>query len=101
MAEKIETPQASQPPKKRRRLLKAIVWLFGIFIILLVGVYFVGTSSTFLKSVILPRVSKSMNAEVTVTDASIHPFKEVVLHNFTVKTTGDQPLITAPEVHGI
>jgi hypothetical protein len=99
MAEKIETPQTPQPPKKRRRLLKALVWIFGIFIVLLVAVYFVGTSSAFLKSVILPRVSKSMNADITVADASIHPFKEVVLHNLVVKTTGTEPLVTAPEVH--
>src|SRR6266481_5446286 len=99
MAEIIETPQTPQPPKKGRRLLKPIFWLFGIFIILLVVVYFVGTSSAFLKGVILPRVSKSLNAEITVADASIHPFKEVVLHNLVVKTTGDKPLVTAPEVH--
>src|SRR6266436_524822 len=99
MAEIIETPQTPQPAKKRRRLLKAIFWLFGIFIILLVAVYFVGTSSAFFKGIILPRVSKSLNAEITVADASIHPFKEVVLHNLVVKTTGDKPLVTAPEVH--
>jgi len=99
MAEKIETTQAPQPPRKRHRLLKAVVWIFGIFIILLVAVYFVGTSSAFLRGVILPRVSKSMNADITVSDASIHPFKEVVLHNLTLKTTGDEPLIFAPEVH--
>jgi hypothetical protein len=99
MAEKIETPQTPQPPKKRRRLLKAFFWILGIFIILLVAVYFVGTSSAFFKGVILPRISKSLNAEITVADASIHPFKEVVLHNLVVKTTGDKPLVTAPEVH--
>jgi hypothetical protein len=99
MAEKIETPQTPQLPKKRRRLLKAMTWLFVILILLFGGVYFAGTSSAFLKSVILPRVSKSMNADITVTDASIHPFKEVVLHNLVVKTTGDQPLVKVPEVH--
>jgi hypothetical protein len=99
MAEKIETPQTPQPSKKRRRLLKAMTWLFVILIILFGGVYFAGTSSAFLKSVILPRASKSMNANITVEDASIHPFKEVVLHNLVVKTTGDEPLVTAPEVH--
>jgi uncharacterized protein involved in outer membrane biogenesis len=99
MAEKIETPQTPQPPKRRRRLLKAFTWLFVVLILLFGGVYFAGTSSAFLKSVILPRVSKSMNADITVADASIHPFKEVVLHNLVVKTTGDEPLVTAPEVH--
>lgn len=99
MAEKVETAPTPQPSKKRHRLLKAIVWIFCIFIALLVAVYFIGTSSAFLKGYILPKVSKSLNAEVTVGDASIHPFKEVVLHNFVVKTTGDQPLVTAQEVH--
>src|SRR5262249_21244171 len=99
MAEKIETPQTPRPPKKRRRLLKAFIWLVALFIILLVAVYFVGTTSAFLKGVILPRVSKTLNANITVADASIHPFKEVVLHNLVVKTTGDEPLVTAPEVH--
>jgi hypothetical protein len=99
MAEKTETSQTPQLPRKRRRLLKAMTWLFVILIILFGGVYFAGTSSAFLKSVILPRVSKSMNAEITVADASIHPFKEVVLHNLVIKTTGNEPLVTAPEVH--
>src|ERR1043165_9086685 len=102
MAQKIETSQTPPPqptPRKRHRLLKTLVWLFCIFVILLVAVYFVGTSSVFLKSVILPKVGKSMNADITVSDASIHPFKEIVLHNFTVKTTGDEPLVVAPEVH--
>src|SRR6185369_6989749 len=99
MAEKTVTSQTPQLPKKRRRLLKAMTWLFVILILLFGGVYFAGTSSAFLKSVILPRVSKSMNTDITVADASIHPFKEVVLHNLVIKTTGDQPLVTAPEVH--
>src|SRR4029453_11389426 len=50
------------------------------------------------KGVLLPRASKELNAEVTVTDASISPFKQVVLHNLKVRTTGDEPLITANEV---
>jgi len=99
MAEKAETPPTPQPHRNRHRFLKAIVWIFCIFIVLIVAVYFVGTSSAFLKGVILPRVSKSLNAEITVADASIHPFKEVVLHNLVVKTTGDEPLVTAQEVH--
>jgi hypothetical protein len=41
---------------------------FGIgFLILLVVLYLVATSAVFLKSVILPRVGKSMNATITVT----------------------------------
>src|ERR1043166_9643255 len=85
-------------PRKRRGWLRALAWIFVILIILVVAVYFVGTSSAFFKGVILPRVSKAMNADVTVSDASIHPFKEVVLHNYKVEAEGTEPLVTAPEV---
>jgi uncharacterized protein involved in outer membrane biogenesis len=75
-----------------------ISFLFLLLILLLVAAYFVGTSSAFFKGVILPRASKALNADITVSEASISPFKEVVLSNLRVKTTGDEPLLTAPEV---
>src|SRR5208282_5410691 len=86
-------------PRKRRGWLRAIAWVFGILIVLLVVVYFVATSSVFLKGVILPRVSKAMNAKVTVGDASISPFSQVILRDLKVQTTGAEPLLTAAEVH--
>src|SRR2546426_10425528 len=88
----------SPAPKKRRRWLRALAWLFIIFIVLLVAVYFVGTSSAFVKGIILPRVSKSINADVTVSDLTISPFKEVILHNLKVQAQGQEPLVVAPEV---
>jgi hypothetical protein len=72
-------------------------WAFGILIVLLVAAYFLVTSSGFFKSAILPRVSKALGAEVTVSDASISPFSEVVLRNLKVQTTGPEPLLTATE----
>jgi uncharacterized protein involved in outer membrane biogenesis len=72
--------------------------VFGILIVLLVVVYFVATSGAFFKGVILPRVGKAMNAQVTVSDASISPFSQVVLRNLKVQTTGSEPLVTATEV---
>jgi uncharacterized protein involved in outer membrane biogenesis len=67
-----------------------------ILVVLLVAVYFVATSAFFLKSVILPKVGKSMNATITVSDASIAPFSQVVLHELKVTTTS--PLVEAREV---
>jgi len=93
-----DTTVSSPAPRKRRGWLRAIAWVFGILIVLLVVVYFVATSGAFFKGVILPRVSKAINAEVTVSDASISPFKQVVLHNLKVQTTGAEPLVTAAEV---
>jgi len=85
-------------PKKRRGWLRVIAWVFGILVALLVVVYFVATSGAFFKGVILPRVSKAMNAQVTVGDASISPFSQVVLKDLKVQTTGAEPLVTAAEV---
>jgi uncharacterized protein involved in outer membrane biogenesis len=71
---------------------------FGILILLLVVLYFVATSGAFLKGVILPRAGKSLNAQITVDDASISPFSSVTLKNFRLKTTGSEPLVSANEV---
>ncbi|HWX23186.1 MAG TPA: AsmA family protein [Candidatus Binatia bacterium] len=75
-----------------------MAWIFGILIVLLVVVYFVATTSAFFKGVILPKASAAMHADITVSDASIHPFKEVVLHNLKIQSTGAEPLVTATEV---
>ena len=85
-------------PKKRRGWLRGIAWVSGILVALLVVVYFVATSGAFFKGVILPRVGKAMNAQVTVSDASISPFSQVVLKGLKVQTTGAEPLVTAAEV---
>ena len=94
-----DTNVTTQPaPRRKRRWLRVISFLFLFLILLLVVAYFVGTSSAFFKGVILPRASKALNADITVSEASISPFKEVVLSNLRVKTTGDEPLLSAPEV---
>ena len=67
-------------------------------VVLLIAGYFVVTSSAFFKGVILPRVGKALNAEVTVAEASISPFSQVVLRHLQVKTTGAEPLLKADEV---
>src|SRR5947207_9245733 len=93
-AGKRETP----PPRRKRRGLR----IFGIVIVaillLLVAAYFVGTSEAFVKSVVLPKVSKSMNAQITADSASISPFSHVRFRNLKVVTTGSEPLMTAQEV---
>lgn len=70
----------------------------GVFVLLLVLLYFVGTSSTFIKAVILPRVGAAMNAKVTAGDISVSPFSQVHIRNLRVETTGTEPLVTAEEV---
>jgi uncharacterized protein involved in outer membrane biogenesis len=85
-------------PRRRRSWLRILGWVVGLFVVLLVVLYFVATSSAFLKGVILPRVSKAMGADVTVSDASISPFSQVILHSLKVQAPGQEALVVAPEV---
>jgi len=85
-------------PRKKGGWLRLLGWLFGGIFVLAIVAYFVGTSGAFLKGVILPRVGKAVNADISVSDASISPFHEVVLKDLKVKTTGADPLVAISEV---
>jgi AsmA-like protein len=93
-----ETKQTVPSSSKRRGWLRKLAIAAGTLVVLLVVLYFVATSAPFFKGVILPRVGKSLNAEITVADASISPFSQVVLNGLTVKTTGPDPLLQVQEV---
>ncbi len=93
-----EATVSSPAPRKRRRWFRWLAWALGGLVVLVVVVYFVVTSSAFFKGVILPRASKALNADITVSGASISPFRQVVLNNLKVQTAGSEPLLTAPEV---
>ena len=89
---------SSTPPKKRRRWLRWLAWSTAVLLVLIIVAYFVGTSSAFLKQVILPGVGKALKADITVSDAVIHPFSGISLRDLKVQAAGQPPLVTAPEV---
>lgn len=92
-AEKTETKEL----KKRGHALRWLgILVLGLLVLLVVG-YFVVTSSAFLKGVILPRAGKAFGAEITVADASIQPFSQVVLRDLKVQPKGQETLLTAAE----
>lgn len=82
-------------PVKRHGLLFKLGVVFGIFVALLVVLYFVVTSSAFFTGFILPKVSKAANAEISVSSASISPWSEVVLNNLKVVPNGREQLVQA------
>ncbi len=94
----MSAPNQTTAPRKRGRGLRIAGLTLGVLVLLLVAAYFVGTSAGFLKSVILPRVSEAAGADVTVSDATIRPFKELVLKDLKIQAKGKEPLVTAPEV---
>src|SRR5438128_3273179 len=91
-------PTESSQPVKGRSWRRKLLTLAAGLLVLLVVLYFIATSAAFFKGVILPRVGKALNAEVTVGDASLSPFSQVVLRQLKVKTTGVEPLLQANEV---
>ena len=87
----------AETPKKRRSIGKILGIIAAVFVLLLLVVYFVGTSAVFLKGFILPKVSASLGADVTVEDASISPFKSVRLQKLKVQSHGQEPVFQAEE----
>src|ERR1700675_642045 len=97
MAEPTDTIDADSPaerPPWGRRLAVG----GGALLLLLIVAYFVATSTVFLKRVILPRVSTSLNGELTVADASISPFSKIVLRQIKLQAAGAAPLIIARDL---
>jgi uncharacterized protein involved in outer membrane biogenesis len=70
----------------------------GILLVLLIAAYFIGTSSAFLKAVVLPRAGAALNAKITAGNISVSPFSRAHITRLRVETTGDEPLLTAEEV---
>jgi hypothetical protein len=93
----------NDPPKRNSSKgggwLRKLVWLAGILVVLLIVIYFVATSSAFLKGVILPKVSKALGADVTVADAQISPFSYVSFRDLKVQPPAGEPLLTVQEIH--
>src|SRR5687767_13745446 len=83
---------------RARKWPKVLLVIAVIFLILVAGAYFALTSTAFLKGVVLPKVSNSMNADITVGDAKISPFSQVVLTDVSVKPRGHEPLFKAQRV---
>lgn len=82
----------------RMRWPRRIVVVLVVCVMLLVCAYFVVTSAPFFKGFILPRLSRTLGADLTVAEASINPFRRVVLRGLKLQTRGSEPLFTAREV---
>jgi len=86
-------------PRKKRGVLRILLWVVGVFAILLIAGFFYLTSAAFLKGTVLPRVGNEINADITVSDATIHPFSSVSLRDLKVTPRGRETLLTAAEVN--
>ncbi|MBL9174271.1 MAG: hypothetical protein JNL10_12105 [Verrucomicrobiales bacterium] len=85
---------AESRPPSRVRWLK---WT-AIPVVLVVLAYWVGTSASFVRAFVLPRVGDAMQSEVTVGDLSLSPFSSLTLRDLKVTPRGGATLLTASEV---
>ncbi|MGD0350734.1 MAG: AsmA family protein [Verrucomicrobiota bacterium] len=93
------TSIASPPPKKRRGWLRTLAWLVALLLILVIVAYFVVTSPAFIKGVVLPRLGDAIHANVTVSDVSFTPSRQIILRNLKVQAKGQAPVLTVPELN--
>ena len=87
----------SSSPRRRPAWGRKLAWAAASLLGLLIVLYFVATSSAFLKAIILPGVGKALQADVTAGDISLSPFSQVIVRKLRVQTTGAEPLVTADE----
>src|SRR5436190_1144608 len=84
--------------KPKRSKLKVLLTCTVVLVLLLVVAFFVVTSAAFVKSFVLPKVSKAVGAEITVDDVSISAFSQVKLDKLKVQAAGQEPIVEAKEV---
>src|SRR5688572_20735909 len=89
-------PIEARPPRRwPRRLAK----VFGVLVGVLVVLYFVVTSSFFLKAVVLPRAGSALNAQVSADSIALRPFSSVRIKDLKLQPANSTaPLLTVNEV---
>lgn len=87
--------QETQTSHRRSSAWRHFPILAAAVIVVLLALYFMVSSSAFLKAFVVPRVGKALNARLTVDKVSLSPFSKLVVENVKVETTGLQPVIQA------
>ena len=78
-------------PQIIRRPRKWPIYL-GVFVALLAVLYFVVTSSAFIRAVVLPKVEAAIACKLEVGDLSLSPFSQLELRQIKVTPNGAEPL---------
>ena len=78
--------------------LRIALWIVGGLAGLVIVAYFVATSSTVLKAIVLPRASQALAAKVTAADISASPLLgSLAIRGLTVQPEGGEPILSIQE----
>lgn len=92
----------SSPGLGRRSLFSRYKWLgffLLLFLVLLVAMYFVLTSSPVLRALVLPRVAAALGAGVTADHLALSPLSSLRIQNLGIATGGAIPVLRVQEVY--
>lgn len=85
-------------PTESARTPRRLPLIAGGLVASLLALYFVLTSSAFLKAVVLPKVSDAVGAVITADDISLSPLSGIELTRLKVAPTGASPLAAIEKV---
>ena len=94
--EQAGSPLNRQP--KKGRWLRWCLWSGLSLLALAILGYNLATSSFFLVHFILPKLSDTAGASVTVSGAEVHPFSQLTLKDLSIQASNQTPALTAKEV---
>jgi uncharacterized protein involved in outer membrane biogenesis len=86
------------PPPRRGKWRRRILWSAGFVFLLCLGAYFLVTSNWFVQRVVLPQVSKALQADVTLAEANLSPWRHVHFRELKVHPKGDEVLLQVQEI---
>ena len=84
--------KSDQP--KRTSWLKKLLWVAIIGVVLLAIVFFVATSTAFIKGVIVPQAGKALDSDITVGDVKLSTFSQLVLNDVKLTPHGGEQLFS-------
>ncbi|MDW7979647.1 MAG: AsmA family protein [Verrucomicrobiales bacterium] len=84
--------------RRSGRWVRRVLIGLGLCAVVLVAAYLVATSAPFIKAIVLPRLGRQLGVELTVADASVQPFKLVLLRGVKAQPPDHAPVFSASEV---
>lgn len=95
----MSTIRIKETPPAKASLATKLFRAGFILVVLILALYFVVSSSWFLKSVVIPRVGAALNSKLIVGDITLRPFAELTIDQIKLTPNGAETLFTAKKIN--